>query len=259
MPAGSDGTGPGEYATILKAAGARQYTAEGSYFRRHGDVFLFHTGTVGTHTITLPDDVAKVRELFSGEEFDSNVITLEADGPATWLFRATTGNIWTVGDNVIAVLGTNGVLSIDGTGPTADFAGASDVPWDPAAVSAVVVGDGVTLGANALSALSDETTVNGIPLRLLRSGLGDGVPDGMVLVSQTELEAAQVATLEVSDGTALLGISVCTNADLRASPATWTPVSFRKSDLDVSADGTRILAPVPVSADRGFMILRSGD
>ena len=81
MPAGSDGTGPGEYATILKAAGARQYTAEGSYFRRHGDVFLFHTGTVGTHTITLPDDVAKVRELFTGEEFDSNVITLEADGP----------------------------------------------------------------------------------------------------------------------------------------------------------------------------------
>ena len=258
MPAGSDGTGPGEYATILKAAGARQYTAEGSYFRRHGDVFLFHTGTAGTHTITLPGDVAKVRELFTGEEFDSNVITLEADGPATWLFRATTGDIWTVGDDVIAVLGTNGVLSIDGTGPTADFAGASDVPWDPAAVSAVVVGDGVTLGANALAALPDAATVNGIPLGLLRSGLGGGVPDGMALVSRTELDAPGIAALEISDGTALLGIGVCTNADLRTAPETWEPVVFRKSDLDVSEDGTRILAPVPAGADRGFMILRSG-
>jgi hypothetical protein len=247
------------YAAILKAAGAHQYTAEGSYFRRHGDVFLFHTGTVGTHTITLPGDVAKVRELFSGEEFDSNVITLEADGPATWLFRATTGDIWTVGDDVIAVLGTNGVLSIDGTGPTADFADASDVPWDPAAVSAVVVGDGVTLGANALAALSDETTMNGIPMGLLRSGLGGGVPDGMVLVSRTELDAPEIATLEVSGGMALLGIGVCTNADLNAKAADWAPISLEKGDLGVSADGTRILVPVPVNADRGFMLLRSGD
>lgn len=55
-------------------------------------------------------------------------------------------------------------------------------PWDPAAVSAVVVGDGVTLGANALAALSDAATVNGIPLGLLRSGLGGGVPDGMKIL-----------------------------------------------------------------------------
>ena len=132
------------------------------------------------------------------------------------------------------------------------------MPWDPAAVSAVVVGDGVTLGANALAALPDAATVNGIPLGLLRSGLGGGVPDGMVLVSRTELDAPGIAALEISDGTALLGIGVCTNADLRTAPETWEPVVFRKSDLDVSADGTRILAPVPAGADRGFMILRSG-
>ncbi len=258
MPAGSNGTGPYVYATLLKAAGARQYVEPGSYIRRHGDVYMYHTGTAGTHTITLPNDVAKVRELFTGEEFDSNVVTVEADGPATWLFRATTGDIWTVGDDVIAVLDADGTLHIDGTGPTADFADASDVPWDPTQVQSVVVGDGVTLGANALAALSDETTVNGIPLRMLRSGLGGGVPDGMVLVSRTELDAPGIATLEVSGGTALLGIGVCTNADLWTEPRTWEPVVFRKSDLDVSEDGTRILAPVPANADRGFMILRSG-
>ena len=258
MPAGSDGSGPNEYAILLEAAGARRYVAPGSYIRRHGDVYMFHTGTAGTHTITLPDDVAKVRELFTGEEFDSNVVTVETDGPATWLFRATSGDIWTVGDDVIAVLDADGTLHIDGTGPTADFAKGSDVPWDPAEVSAVTVGDGVTLGANALAALSDEATVNGIPLRLLRSGLGGTVPDGMVLVSQTELEAAQVATLDISNGTALLGISVRTNAGLAASTESWGPVEFSQADLGVSADGTKILVPVPANADRGFMVLRSG-
>ncbi len=80
---------PLNYSQILKEAGARQYTAPGSYVRRHGDVYLFHTGTPGTHTITLPDNVAKVRELFTGAAFDSNAITLETDGPNTWLFKAT--------------------------------------------------------------------------------------------------------------------------------------------------------------------------
>ena len=89
MPAGSDGSGPGVYAQILKEAGAWPYTAPGSYFRRHGDVFLFHTGTPGTHTIALPDGAAKVRELFTGAEFDSGAITLQTDGPNTWLFLAT--------------------------------------------------------------------------------------------------------------------------------------------------------------------------
>ena len=65
-----------------------------------------------------------------------------------------------------------------------------------------------------------------------------------------------VATLDPAGVLTLVG--VCTNADLRTAPKAWEPVVFRKSDLDVSADGTRILAPVPAGADRGFMILRSG-
>ena len=262
MPAGSDGSGPGEYAKILTAAGAHQYTAEGNYFRRHGDVFMFHTGTNVTHTITLPDNVVKVRELFTGTEYDSNVITLQSDGPNTWFFRAASAGLWTIGESVIAVLNTNGVLSIDGTGSTYDFANASDVPWDPTLVRSVVVGDGVTLGTNALAALSDTTTLGDVPLKKLRAGLGSSegsVPAGMLLVSRTEVEAAGAETLEVANGTALLGISVCTNSDLAASTATWAPVSFRKSGLEVSADGTKILAPIPANADKGFMILRSGN
>ena len=92
---------------------------------------MFHTGTNGTHTtITLPDNVVKVRELFTGAEYSSNVITIESDGPNTWLFRTAAAGLWTVGESVVAVLDANGVLSIDGTGPTYDFANAADVPWD---------------------------------------------------------------------------------------------------------------------------------
>ena len=250
-----------DYVTILHEAGARSYAAPGSYFRRHGDVFMFHTGTAGTHTITLPDGVVKVKELYTGEEFNSNVITLETDGPSTWLFKATSGGIWSVGESAIAVLDTNGVLSIDGTGSTYDFANAADVPWDTNKVRSVIVGDAVTLGTNALAALPDTATLGGVPLKMLRSGLGapeSTVPAGMLLVSRTEVESAGAETLEVANGTAILGISVCTNSDLTVPTAAWAPVLFRKSDLEVSADGTRILAPIPANAEKGFMILRSG-
>ena len=56
MPAGSNGTDGRLYAAILKEAGAHQYVAPGSYIRRHGDVYMYHTGMNGTHTITLPDN-----------------------------------------------------------------------------------------------------------------------------------------------------------------------------------------------------------
>ena len=263
MPAGSDGSGPREYAKILKAAGAHQYTPEGNYIRRHGDVYMYHTGTNGTHTITLPDNVVNVRELFTGTEYNSNVITLQSDGPNTWLFRAATAGIWPVGDDVIAALNADGTLSIDGTGAMDDFATAADLPWNPSTVKSVTIGDGVVVGENALAGLSDTATVNGMNVgqyRKLFGGLGlSAVPEGSIVVSRTEVEAAGAEALEVANGTAVLGISVCTNSDLTAPTATWAPVSFRKSDLEVSADGTKILAPVPANAEKGFMVLRSGN
>ena len=264
MPAGAtDGWGPRVYEAILKTAGVRQYVAPGSYIRRHGDVYMYHTGTNGTHTITFPADVVKVRELFTGAEYSSNVVAMQSDGPNTWLFRTASAGIWPVGDSVVAALNADGTLSIDGTGTMDDFASAADLPWDPSTVKSVTIGDSVVIGENALAGLSDTATVNGMNVgqyRKLFGGLGmSGVPEGSVVVSRTELEAAHAAMLEVADGTAVLGISVCTNGDLAAATATWSPVKFRKADLDVSADGTKILAPIPANADSGFMVLRSGD
>ena len=121
---------------------------------------------------------------------------------------------------------------------------------------------GEKLTIEQLAGLSDAVTVNGRDVgqyRKLFGGLGlDAVPEGSVVVSRTELAAAQAETLEIVDGTAVLGVSVCTNADLTAAASSWRRVTFRKSDLDVSADGTKILAPVPANAGRGFMVLRSG-
>ena len=264
MPAGTGGVGPYVYAALLKAGGARQYVEPGNYIRRHGDIYMFHTGTNVVHTtITLPENVVKVRELFTGTEYNSNEIPIESDGPNTWLFRAATAGIWPVGDDVIAALNADGTLSIDGTGAMDDFATAADLPWDPSAVKSVTIGDGVVIGENALAGLPDSATVNGMNVgqyRKLFGGLGmSGVPEGSVVVSRTELEAAQAATLEIADGTALLGISVCTSGDLTAATSSWAPVAFRKSDLEVSADGTKIIAPIPANAEKGFMILRSGD
>ncbi len=76
-----------QWARILKMAGAHNYTGAGSYFRRHGDLVMFHTGIAGKHTITLPEQFSFATELYSGKVFKSNPIILEASGPATWLIK----------------------------------------------------------------------------------------------------------------------------------------------------------------------------
>ena len=71
----------------MKEAGAWMYTAPGNYFRRHGDIFMFHTGAVGRHTIRMPMMTGSVRDLFSDERYKSKEFMLETDGPNTWLFK----------------------------------------------------------------------------------------------------------------------------------------------------------------------------
>ena len=247
-----------DYVKILKQAGAWLYTDPGSYFRRHGDVFMFHTATEGTHTLRLPATVKRVRELYTGVDYATNEIKVKADGPVTWLFRITESGTWSVGTSVEAALDEDGVLSFTGSGSTRDFS--SGTPWSPADVKEVVVAKGVTLGADALSGLPSSTpvTMSADGIRSLSSGAGSGsVPEGSVIVSKAELAAAGAETLTVADGTAVLGIGVYRNSDLTAPVSAWQPVKFSKSDLDVSSDGTRILAPVPAGTEQGFMILRS--
>ena len=230
----------------------------GHCVRRHGDVFMFHTaGTNGTVTINLPSSVSKVKELYTGQVYDAPTLAIATDGPGTWVFKAIADESWKIGDSVTATLGTDGILSFTGTGATRNFSGAADVPWDRTSVKGVQIGDGVTLGENVFAGLSDSVPVS-LSLGELKSGFGSSVPEGMLLVSRTEVEAAGASTLELEKGMAVLGITVCTNSDLTAKVSTWKPVSFDKSGLSVSADGTKILAPIPANAERGFMVLRSG-
>ena len=250
-------TNPDVWRDLLTWMGATPMAPRGHCVRRHGDVFMFHTaGTNGTQTITLPSNVTKVKELYTGKVYDAPTLTIETDGPGTWVFKAIADESWKVGDSVTATLGADGILSFTGTGSTHDFSGAADVPWDKSSVKGVRIGDGVTLGENVFAGLSDTLPVS-LSLSELKSGFSASVPEGMLLVSRTEVEAAGVATLEVENGKAVLGISVCTNSDLTAKVSTWKPVSFENSGLSVSADGTKIFASIPVNADRGFMVLRS--
>ena len=251
-------TNPTVWRDLLIGMGATPLAPIGHCIRRHGDVVMFHTASNGTLRMNLPSGMTRVRELYTGQVYESSELTLQSDGPNTWVFKAVSSESesWQVGESVTATLDEAGVLSFSGSGSTRDFADASDVPWDAASVVGVNIGAGVSLGANVFAGLSDEVQVN-LPLGTLKGGFGPSVPENMLLVSRTEVEAAQAATLEVANGMAVLGISVCTNGDLAASTSTWSPVTFSKSDLSVSADGTKIIAPIPANAEKGFMLLRS--
>ena len=87
LPAPPD-SGEG-YADVLVAAGAHAYVKPGSYFRRHGDVFMFNTGEKGRHVITLPerDRRAFAVELFSGVRMSAADIAVGSDGADTWFFK----------------------------------------------------------------------------------------------------------------------------------------------------------------------------
>ena len=61
----------------------------GNYFRRHGDVFMFHVGQGGTYTLQVPDlkPGDAVVELFSGKRYNVAPLSLATSFPDTWLFR----------------------------------------------------------------------------------------------------------------------------------------------------------------------------
>ena len=85
------------------------------------------------------------------------------------------------------------------------------------------------------------------------------IPDNMVLVTKESIAAAKAMTVQVVNGQVALGVSVLSNADITASTA-WAPVKFTKdTQIGLSADGTKLILPIPVAAQQGFMILQSGD
>ncbi len=82
-------TNPNVWRDLLVGMGATPVAPIGHCVRRHGDVLMFHTGTAGSHTLSFPDGISKVRELYSGAEYvlPESKLTLQTDGPGTWVFK----------------------------------------------------------------------------------------------------------------------------------------------------------------------------
>ena len=84
------------------------------------------------------------------------------------------------------------------------------------------------------------------------------VPESSIVVSKESIQAAKAETVTVADGVVSLGVSVLSNADITASVPKWSPVKFTKdTQIGLSADGTKLILPIPVAAQQGFMILQS--
>ena len=86
------------------------------------------------------------------------------------------------------------------------------------------------------------------------------VNEGEIAVTKESIEAAKAMTVQIVNGHIELGVSVLSNADITASSANWAPVKFTPdTQIGLSEDGTKLILPIPVAAQQGFMILQSGD
>ena len=166
-----------------------------------------------------------------------------ADGWKT--YKRKIQELWFAGDTALAWMdGTTFV--VEGTGAMYDFASAADVPWAEAVggATAVTIAEGVTkVGKNALAGLAGSVTVKGVEASTfdvaetvngqpiakfneLAEALGTGaavypsaepvIPDDMVLVAQTELQAAKAEAVSIADGVVSLGVTVSTNGNFTA-------------------------------------------
>lgn len=158
---------------------------------------------------------------------------------------------WKFGESgVVAYTNVYGVLTIDGTGAMPDFASATAMPWNPAEIVAVEIGDEVTrIGKYAFDGLDDEVIVEGLPLSVYKktaSAYGTTIPEDQVLVSREALQAAKAETISIANGEVKLGVSVRTCADITAPVAEWEKTA-------------ETVLTIPVSSRQGFMILQSSD
>ena len=157
--------------------------------------------------------------------------------------------LWPVGDSVTAYTNAEGGLVIEGTGPMYDFASAEAVPWNPAGVTEVTIGEGVTrIGVNVLAGLLANVPVHGLTATVLDDSIS--LPAGAI-------GPAGFERIDIIDGTAHVGVSVKTNGDLTAEPKSWGKVNVQSRDVEVR-DGSVIIA-VPANAEKGFMVLESGE
>ena len=199
-------------------------------------------------------------------------------------------NPWTIGaegleDDVKAWTNGEGRLVIEGRGALRvamrNFANAADVPWADCAdeVTEVTIAVGVTnVGKNAFVAIDNLRSINGEDVKstyrtvstvnrksierfnMMEDALGYAplvYPSGTPEPEQPKgAIGADVESVRIVDGKAILGVSVSTNADLTATTEDW-----QKADIESATredDGTVTLT-VPVPAEKGFIILKSMD
>ena len=152
---------------------------------------------------------------------------------------------WIVGEGVQAYTNETGELFITGTGAMDDFASAADVPWDPASVTEVTIGEGVTkIGANAWAGLSGDVVVDG-GLPLSRYALvGGGFATPAAPAAPSGAVSAEFDAVQIVDGKAYLGVSVYTNSEVKATDEGW----------GVATNG---VIEVPAEGKSGFFYLMS--
>ena len=192
---------------------------------------------------------------FAGERtFTVEQETMRVEIFASPIPKGMEGNPFQIGEEVFAYTNTEGVLTITGTGAMSDFASSADVPWVPAAVTAVTVGAGVTqIGANAWSGMEDSVAINGTALstvRYLAPGVGTSQPSGAI-------SGADFETVQIVDGKAYLGVSIATNSDITAAIDGWGTAKLDPAAVEQAEDGKGLVIPVPATSEKGFMILRS--
>lgn len=76
-----------EMASVLEGCGVWRYARPGDYVRRRGDLLMLHTATAGSHEVKIPGAAGTYEELLSGKTLSGPVLTVDSDGPATWLFK----------------------------------------------------------------------------------------------------------------------------------------------------------------------------
>ena len=148
---------------------------------------------------------------------------------------------WTVGENVQAYTNIAGVLTITGTGAMSNFTNAADVPWNPAMVKSIAIGNEVTkIGVNTWFGMSGDVVVDGgLPLSRY-AFVGEGFaaseePSGSI-------SPAEFERVDIVDGVALLGVSV------------YTSDAITNENWSVATNG---VIEVPAPGKQGFFILKS--
>ena len=82
-------SGWGKIRAAMDEFGIRLDAPGGNYFRRHGDVFMYHVANKGEYELKVPDlgEGDKIVELFSGRVIESAPFKQQSTGPDTCLYK----------------------------------------------------------------------------------------------------------------------------------------------------------------------------